>query len=143
MVAHREEGGGVIRFTVPGTPVAKGRPRITTWGGIAHAYTPAKTVAYERLVALAGKKAMDGALPSREPLSVSATAVFPIPKSWPRKRREAAHWHTSRPDGDNIAKALGDGLNGVCWHDDSQVAVWRIVKCYGETPGLHVEVAPL
>lgn len=133
----------MIRFTVPGVPVAKGRPRISTRGGFARAYTPAKTVAYEGLVALAGQDAMNGVAPYCGPLAVEARAVFPIPASWTKKRRAAALYHTSKPDGDNLAKAIGDGLNGVVWKDDSQVASWRIVKVYGETPGLHIEVAPL
>ena len=33
-------------FTIPGQPVAKGRPRVGKWG----AYTPEKTVNYENLV---------------------------------------------------------------------------------------------
>lgn len=133
----------MIRFTVPGIPVAKGRPRITTRGGFARAYTPAKTVAYEAHVASAGRDAMGDASPYAGPLAVNLTAVFPIPSSWPKARRQSAHWHTSKPDGDNIAKALGDGLNGICWHDDAQVASWRVLKCYGETPAVHVEITPM
>lgn len=48
----------LIRFHIPGTPVAKGRARVTTRGGRPATYTPAKTVAYEGLVALAGQDAI-------------------------------------------------------------------------------------
>lgn len=133
----------MIRFTVPGQPTAKGRPRVTTRNGRPATYTPARTVAYEGLVAFAGQKAMEDAPPYAGPVAVSATAVFAIPKSWPRHRRESAKWHTSKPDGDNLAKAIGDGLNGVVWADDSQVASWRVVKVYGEVPGVTIEVTPL
>ena len=37
----------VVKFTVPGNPVGKARPRMTRSG---HAYTPDKTVSYENLV---------------------------------------------------------------------------------------------
>lgn len=133
----------MIRFIVPGTPVAKGRPRLSTRGGFARAYTPAKTVAYEGLIALAAQDVMAGQLPLAGPVRVVVTAVFPIPASWSRRKREAANWHTGKPDGDNILKAVGDGLNGVCWNDDSQVASASIVKSYGSHPGLRVEVSPL
>lgn len=133
----------MISFVVPGQPIAKGRPRISTRGGFARAYTPAKTVAYEGLIALAGQQAMDSAPPYDGPVAIEATAIFAIPPSWSKKRQNAAHWHTSRPDADNIAKALGDGLNGVCWADDSQVASMRVLKVYGGTPGLHVRVIAL
>ena len=44
----------VVRFKVPGTPVGKGRPRVSTRGGkFAKMYTPEKTAYYESLVALA------------------------------------------------------------------------------------------
>lgn len=137
----------MIRFTVPGTPVAKGRPRITTRGGQARAYTPAKTVAYEGLVALAAQDAMAGRPLIQGPVYLILTARFAIPKSWNNRDRAAAAtgnvWHVSRPDGDNIAKAVGDALNGVVWGDDSQVALCKTMKVYAETPGLDVEVEPL
>jgi Holliday junction resolvase RusA-like endonuclease len=116
---------------------------MTVRGGHARAYTPAKTVAYEGLVALAGSDAMAGSAPYGQAVAVEAVAVFAIPPSWSKKKQRAAYWHTSKPDADNIAKALGDGLNGVCWADDSQVASIRVLKVYGATPGLHITVTAL
>jgi Holliday junction resolvase RusA-like endonuclease len=137
----------VIRFTVPGNPVAKGRARISVRGGQARAYTPAKTVAYEGLIAHEGQHAMDGRVPLEGAVALSAVATFAIPKSWSKKARAAAIegcvWHTSRPDGDNIIKAIGDGLNGIAWRDDSQVASTTIIKRYGLIPGVEVEVIEL
>ena len=49
-----------IVFTVPGEPQGKGRPRIGRVGQHARMFTPAKTVAYEGLVALAAQEAMQG-----------------------------------------------------------------------------------
>ena len=37
----------MIKFTIPGPPQGKGRPRFTKSG---HTYTPAKTAEYEKLV---------------------------------------------------------------------------------------------
>lgn len=115
--------------------------------GHARAYTPAKTVNYESLIALAGQQAMDNRAPLETPIGLVVSAIFAIPKSWPKKRRQKAlgsiEWHTSRPDGDNILKAVGDGLNGVVWHDDSQIATCRIQKFYGETPCLEIDVEVL
>lgn len=133
----------MIRFVVPGIPAGKGRPRISTRGGFARAFTPAKTVAYEGLIALAAADAMAGAAPITGPVSIEARAVFPIPSSWPKRRKAEARWHTGKPDGDNVLKALGDGLNGIVWKDDSQVASMRLTKVYGETPGLHVQIEVL
>lgn len=129
-----------IRFHVPGIPVAKGRARVTTIGGHARAYTPAKTVAYESTVALMAQQAMGAAGPIDGPLAVSIVATWPIPASWSKKRRETEFWKTSRPDVDNIAKAIGDGCNGIVWADDSQIVWMRASKVYGPVPGVVVEV---
>lgn len=133
----------MIRFTVPGIPAGKGRPRISTRGGFARAFTPAKTVAYEGLIALAASDAMAGREPIAGPVMVVARAVFPIPASWSKRRKAEARWHVGKPDGDNVLKALGDGLNGIAWKDDSQVASMRLEKVYGNVPGLHVEIEVL
>lgn len=42
----------VIEFTVPGVPIAKGRPKFSTRGGYAKAYTPSKTTKAEQFVAI-------------------------------------------------------------------------------------------
>jgi len=132
-----------LYFTVPGLPQGKGRARF----GNGRTYTPAKTVAYEGLVALAGQQAMEQRTPIEAPVYLMVTAYFPIPKSWSAARKARAVsslvWHTSKPDGDNILKAVGDGLNGIVWKDDSQIAFAKITKQYGETPRLDIMVEPL
>lgn len=137
----------MIRLVVPGTPQGKGRARFSTRGGFARAFTPEKTVAYEGLIALTGQQAMAGREPIAAPVYVTVTAFFQIPASWPKKRKAAAlaglSWHTSKPDGDNILKAVGDGLNGIVWKDDSQVALSKVIKQYAETPRLEIFVEPL
>lgn len=133
----------MIRFTVPGLPQGKGRARF----GNGRTYTPAKTVAYEGLIALAGQQAMAGRELLTAPVYIQVHAFFPIPASWSKKRRVAAAtrltWHTGKPDGDNVLKAVGDGLNGIVWKDDSQVAFAKVLKHYADTPRLEVFVEPL
>lgn len=137
----------MIELHVPGQPQGKGRARFAKRGAFMRAYTPEKTVAYEGLIALAGEKVMDGRDCLSGPLDLKIAAVFQIPKSWSQRRRAAAllspDWHTGKPDGDNVLKAVGDGLNGIVWRDDSQIARCSISKAYGEKPGLTVTVVPL
>ena len=135
----------MIRFHVPGKPVAKARPRVTTVNGKARSYTPAKTVNYESMVALAASKAMNGDAIYEGPVRIDVTATFPIPKGWSQKKRASRpiHWHTARPDGDNILKAISDGMNDVVFRDDSQVAFAKVQKIYGDTPGVEVMVEAL
>lgn len=137
----------MISFVVPGTPQGKGRARAARVGNGIRMFTPAKTVNYEALIAYAGSEAMRGRQLIEGPVYLTVTATFDIPKSWSKKKRLEAQsgflWHTGKPDGDNVLKALGDGLNGIVWKDDSQVAFAKILKRYGDTPGLHVVVEPL
>jgi Holliday junction resolvase RusA-like endonuclease len=83
---------------------------------------------------------MAGRAPFSGPLFLSVVATFPIAKSWSAKKKASARYHTSRPDADNILKAIGDGLNGVVWGDDAQIARASIEKRYGATPGVLVEI---
>ena len=50
----------MIRITVPGRPVPKGRPRLEVRGRKAFVYTPERTVEYERLVGLCAAAARSG-----------------------------------------------------------------------------------
>ena len=133
-----------VEFFVPGQPVGKGRPRATVRAGRARLYTPAKTEKYEARVALFAQQAMAGRPVIAGPVALSVTALFPIPASWPKKRQAAARagteHHTKRPDADNCAKAILDGLNGVVWKDDSQVVTLSIEKRYAEVPRVLVTV---
>ncbi len=139
-----------ISFTIPGDPVAKGRPRATTINGMARMYTPKKTANYESRVALVAQQAMDfyGLKPFGGPVELTFVAVFAIPKSWTKKRlaaqKERPEYVTKKPDMDNLEKALGDGMNGVVFGDDSQIAQTGMCrKIYGETPAVHVTVRQL
>lgn len=133
---------GRVIFEIPGQPVAKGRPRISTRGGFARAYTPKKTVNYEARVALAARDAMEGAPPTLEPVSVSIAIGLPIPQSWSKKKQALARANAlrpcSRPDIDNYIKAVFDGGNEIIWKDDSQVVSLQARKFYTDTPGISV-----
>jgi Holliday junction resolvase RusA-like endonuclease len=50
---------------------------------------------------------------------------------------------TIKPDSDNLGKAILDSLNGIAYHDDSQVYSLQIEKWYievGGTAGTEVEI---
>lgn len=94
----------MIRVTVPGRPVPKGRPRLGVRGRKAFIYTPAETKAYEQAVGLCANLAT--AEPLEGPVTLSATLYI-------RRGR--------RGDLDNYLKSICDGLNEVAWKDDRQV----------------------
>ena len=136
-----------VAFTVPGEPQGKGRARVGSIGGRARMFTPAKTVAYEGLVAMAAQQAMQGFNPFSGACAVEVECVFAMPKSMTKKHRVEAiagrMRPTKKPDGDNVLKVICDGINGVVWVDDVQAVDSRVIKRYGETPGVHVRVAAL
>ena len=114
-----------LTFDVPGDPVPQPRPRVSTRGGFARAYVPAKhpVHAYRRAIADAATDA--GATPHEDHVAVVIDAVFARPKSH-RKNSTAL----PRQDVDNVAKAVLDALTGVAWADDRQVRRLVIEKCY-------------
>jgi Holliday junction resolvase RusA-like endonuclease len=131
-----------VFFTVPGTPVAKGRPRSFVRGGHVGHYTPEKTVRYESLVAHEAAVAMGTASPVEGAVRLCVMAYFPIPASWSKKRQKAAmdgfEHVAKKPDIDNVVKAVKDGMNGVAWRDDCQVVSLVANKEYSDRPRVEV-----
>lgn len=138
-----------IEFFVPGAPVGKGRPRAARRGAGVVMFTPGKTAGYEALVsataaaalsrdALAAHQLLDG------PLEVVLEMRFPIPASWSKAKRARAlagiEWHTSKPDADNVAKAILDACNGVVFRDDSQIVMLIATKSFSKEPGVQVVI---
>ncbi len=136
-----------VEFVVPGAPVGKGRPRIGRIGGNARMFTPEKTKNYESLIAHAGQIAMAGRELIQHPVMVELQILLPIPQSKSKKWKAQAVagqvFPTTKPDMDNVIKAIYDGLNGVVWRDDVQVVDAIVRKRYAETPCVHVRIVPL
>jgi Holliday junction resolvase RusA-like endonuclease len=120
-----------LTFSVPGEPVPQPRPRVSTRGGFARAYVPAKhpVHAYRQSLAAAARDA--GLSETGEPLNVAIDAVFERPKSHMRKSGVKADApRLPRPDVDNIAKAVLDALQDVMG-DDTLVARLVVEKSWG------------
>lgn len=143
----------IYTFWVAGEPVAKSRPRASVVKGHAKLYTPKKTANYEAKVALAFAQQFEDATPSTKPLSVSIDCCFPLNKSdfrrngEPNTRGQNKLWgfirHTKKPDCDNIAKSILDGLNGIAFIDDSQITRLSVAKRYGQKVGAFVSIEEL
>jgi Holliday junction resolvase RusA-like endonuclease len=87
---------------------------------------------------------MQGLAPLQNPIKLTINAFLAIPASWSTKKQEAAAKaqlsHTSRPDLDNIVKAVKDGLNKIVWRDDAQVVICNASKQYGHQPRVDISV---
>lgn len=134
----------VYRFTIPGKPYAKRRPRAGFSPKLGRSITfnaPGNAEAEQSVAHYAGQAIP---APIEGPVRVQIIAVFEVPKSWSKKARAAAigTLHTQRPDRDNIEKWILDGMNRVAFADDGQVADGRTVKIWGERAETIVAVGP-
>jgi Holliday junction resolvase RusA-like endonuclease len=128
-----------VKFTIPGKPQGKARPRVTVHG----TYTPKPTKDYENLVRAEYLRQTNGAkFPAGAALGMYIMAYYPIPKGTSRAKRRAMEecviYPIARPDIDNIFKAVADALNGVAYHDDAQIVNCEVNKIYAKEPCVRV-----
>lgn len=129
----------MIEFEILGKPQGKARPRLGKYS----TYTAEKTRAYEELVRYTFKNQCKGVEPLEGALEARIIAVFEVPKSYSKKKREEMlrnGVHVFKPDTDNIAKIVLDSLNGLAFKDDSQVTKLTVAKMYGEQEKVVVEI---
>ena len=132
----------MVTFKVDGTPVPKGRARYARRGNFISTYTPEKTRTYETLIRDSAIEAMGASEPLETPVSLYLYIRVPIPKSCTKKRLEAidngSEKPTKKPDASNILKSVEDGMNGVVYHDDSQIINIHVTKVYSTLPGVDI-----
>ena len=134
-----------IEFTVDHEPVGQPRHRVGTIRGKSRLYLPSKhpVHAFKRAVKLACSKRKH----LLGPLRLVVNAWFPRPKSKTWKTRPMpAYFHESKPDFDNVLKAVADALNGVAWGDDAQISIGTVRKyvCSGsDVPRVEVLIEEL
>ena len=117
-------------FTIHTEPVAKGRARAVRQGNFVRMYTPSRTVSFEQAVSAAAADEL-GLLRIDFPVRVDILAVFKRPKRMNRKADpQGMLWKPTRPDSDNVRKAVLDGLSSVL-ADDALVVDGRTCKVYG------------
>ncbi len=134
-----------ISFHVLGEPKALKRHRSARVGNGIRQYDPS---AGDKADFLAQARLFAPETPIAEPCMLTVTACFPRPKSHyrggkpalDRLKPDAPHWHTKRPDADNLLKFIEDALNTVFWRDDSLICVTTINKIYAETPRIIITV---
>lgn len=132
-----------MSFTISGDPFGKERPRATVAGKFARFYTPPKTKKYEARVAKAFSDEYPGCVQDAESAFVVAiTAYYTMPKGLSKVKRAAMDCQPclKMPDCDNVAKIILDGLNGLPYKDDKQVANLRVSKRWSDVGEVYVSV---
>lgn len=129
----------IAEFTVSGRPETKGSAkafRHRGTGKIIVRNDNEKCAGWSRAVGWSARAAMRGAQPISGPVTVEAVFRFPRPKT--------TKLRAPRLDLDKLARALLDGMTGIVYVDDKQVAELRARKEWGpagvavsvfETPG--------
>lgn len=130
-----------IRLTIEGNPVGKGRPKFTKTG---HAYTPTETRNYENMIrTLFHLQYHSFKFPKEVPLDLRIRVYYPIPKSDSRglhmkKLKNEIRPHNIKPDIDNVVKIVCDALNGLAYHDDTQIVDQQARKFFSEHPRVEI-----
>jgi Holliday junction resolvase RusA-like endonuclease len=137
-------------FSVTGIP--KGQPRarafarkmgVTETGEpkfVARMYDAGTAESWKQQVALA---CTPPDTPIEGPVCIELDFYLPRPKKISRRKDFSGPVPcTSKPDIDNLAKAVLDAMTTIgWWHDDAQVASLRLEKFWASTAGNHVGVS--
>ena len=134
----------MITFFVSGTPIAQPRVRACIRGKHAGVYDPGTAKEWKNKVMSCGTTAAYRPEHGTKfeiltgPVGLTLHFYLPRPKHHSRSNGElkqtAPKWHTSKPDLDNLVKAVKDAITyiGVIWADDSQVCATQTEKTYAD-----------
>ncbi len=128
-----------VAFTVYGKPVPMARPRVCRLpNGKSRTFNPASSTDWKESIALQAlahrpDKLLDG------PLILTAAFYLMKPPSKPKKCVHPA----TKPDWDNLAKAVTDALEGIIYTNDSRIVEAWIVKRYGDPPRVEITVTAI
>lgn len=132
---------------VEAEPKGQPRPRAFVRNGRARVYDAGTAEHFKSAVAVSARSAGAAAALSPDPIELSVRCRFRRPKAHFTKRglrADAPSAHLSKPDADNVVKAIADALSQVgVWRDDCQVAWCLVEKRYvndGEVPGASITI---
>lgn len=136
-----------IQFRVDGVPKGQPRPRAFVRGGHAAVYDPGTAEGWKSCIAVAAKPHIPPT-PLAGTIALTVEFIMPRPRAHFRTgkhaselRGDAPEHHCSRPDVDNLTKAVLDALTDIgMWIDDAQIALLGAVKLYGVKPGANIEI---
>lgn len=126
----------MIELRIPGKPVGKKRPRFARGGKFTTTYNDQRTDEGKFILFL--RESYSGAV-EYGPLRIDCEFVFDRPKSHYGTGRNAGkikqsspQYHVIKPDKDNLEKFVFDCMEGVVFHNDSQVYAGETVKRYAD-----------
>ena len=145
-----------VYLKVIGEPMGKQRPKFSTYNGFVKTYTPKDTLNYEGRVKHEYQVNYEGMVfEPHEQLKAVIIAYYQIPKGhykfYKRTNQTALDRQgelmlkglkrpIKKPDTDNIAKICLDSLNGIAYHDDSQIVELCVEKWYAKEPSVEIAI---
>lgn len=122
-----------IHFTVKGQPL----PWQRAGRNGKRSFDTSRNKNAKDAIAREAKAAMGNRKPIEGPVRVNIAFLFDWPKSYSQTRRRACYGNMVDSlkfgDIDNHIKQCCDALNGIAWHDDSQVSEIHATKFFTET----------
>lgn len=135
-----------VKLTIPGEPVAQGRPRFSRRGKYVSTYDPPKSKAYKEHVKQIARQELH-IEPMTGSIMINVKVYRGIQKAGSkltkRQKQDGIIRPTVKPDTDNYYKAVSDALTGIVWVDDNQIVEMHVSKWYSDTPRVEIEVEEL
>lgn len=131
----------VLKIEIPGDVQAQQRPRVTRNG----TFDPKESKDYKSFVRLVASQIAPETLIT-EDIKLTIDIYRKMPKAISnsqKKLQQALNGElrpTTKPDIDNLAKGIKDGLSKVIWRDDSQVTELIALKWYSDNPRAEVMI---
>ena len=138
-----------VSFFVPIVPKPSNQRHAAMVGGHARVVQDAGVRSHQAAIAaIAARHRPAGVIDS--PVVVDLVVVLPRPlalcglakRTGAPLRHPGRRWAGSRPDIDNLAKSVLDGLKGW-WRDDSLVVgikAFKVIAALGEAAGYHIHI---
>jgi crossover junction endodeoxyribonuclease RusA len=130
----------MTEFRVYGTPAPKGSKKGFYRGGHVVLVEQSKNAKpWEQAVHWAAREC--GGEVKRGPITVGI--IFLMPRTGSVSKKQTNVLHQKRPDLDKLVRCTWDGLTGICFNDDSEIAFLLAKKRYcnlDESPGALIRV---
>lgn len=129
-------------FTYYGSVRGQGRPRTRLMGRTAVIYKADVDREYEWMIQWAYQAKYGNEEPIQGAFGIQIKAVLEPPKSASKKRQaqmlQGYINPTTKPDTDNVVKAVLDALNGIAFEDDKNCISINAMKVYGTDERIEV-----
>jgi len=133
-----------LTITIKGKPIAKKRPKFFRRGNHVGTYNAQETEEGRFRVDVASQihQPADGfpVFKKGVPVHLECFFYFARPashfgtgKNADMLKPSAPKYHTVKPDKDNLEKFVKDCMNGIAWHDDSQVVMGYQAKFWSKS----------